>query len=25
LLLIACSPSNYSKPMGCWWRTALVQ
>jgi hypothetical protein len=25
LLSIACSPSNYSKPMGCWLRTALVQ
>jgi hypothetical protein len=25
LLSIACSPSNYSKSMGCWLRTAFVQ
>ena len=25
LLSIACSPSNYSKSMACWLRTALVQ
>jgi hypothetical protein len=25
LLSIACSPSNYSKSMGCWLRIALVQ
>jgi hypothetical protein len=24
LLSIACSPSNYSKSMGCWLRTAFV-
>jgi hypothetical protein len=25
LLSIACSTSNWNKPMGCWLRTAFVQ
>jgi hypothetical protein len=24
LLSIACSPSSYNKPTGCWLRTAFV-